>query len=138
MSDTPSSADDRPPAGDATPGRPGAAPAGVDVEFSPNEAPGFAAIVRLHGEHDLATSAELRATLEPIAGDLLVDLSDCAFLDSTIIGVLLAKLRDSEREGRRLELVVPSANGPVSRISEVVGLGSLVTVHERLPGNGAG
>jgi hypothetical protein len=43
--------------------------AAVDIELQPAHAPGFAAIVRLHGEHDVATGGEIHAALEPVSGD---------------------------------------------------------------------
>src|SRR3954453_21902111 len=46
------------------------------------------AIVTLRGEHDLATRAEINAALARAGGeaDVLVDLSDCSFIDSSVIG----------------------------------------------------
>ena len=87
----------------------------------------------LHGEHDLASSDELRAALDPIAGDLLVDLSACAFIDSTVIAVLLGKRHALNDTGHRLELVVPAANAPVARVVDVVGMRDLMAVHECIP-----
>jgi anti-anti-sigma factor len=67
----------------------------------------------------------------------LLDLSACEFIDSTVIGVVLAKSGDLAREGRRLELVVPAANRSVTRVVDVVGLRTLMTVHDRMPTAGA-
>ena len=105
----------------------------VDVELAPRAPSGYVALVSLHGEHDLASSDELRAALDPIAGDLLVDLSACAFIDSTVIAVLLGKRHALRDAGHRLELVVPAANVPVARVLDVVGMRDLVRVHERMP-----
>jgi anti-anti-sigma factor len=79
--------------------------------------------VSLHGEHDLASSETLRAALAPLLGDLVVDLSDCTFMDSTVIAVLLGKCYDLRDEGRRLELVLPPENAAISRVVDVVGCG---------------
>jgi anti-anti-sigma factor len=48
-------------------------------------------IVRFEGEHDLATAAAVeRALTEPPADEaLVVDLSDCSFIDSSIISALV-------------------------------------------------
>jgi anti-anti-sigma factor len=108
----------------------------IDVEFSPDRASGYAALVSLGGEHDLASTDDLRAALDPIFGNVLVDLTRCGFMDSTVIGVLLAKLTDLKREGRRLDLVVPRDNVAIARVVDVVGMRGLLTVHERLPLDG--
>ena len=50
--------------------------AAIDVELQPPSAPGFAAVVRVCGEHDIASSGELGALLEPLYGNVLVDLSE--------------------------------------------------------------
>jgi anti-anti-sigma factor len=105
----------------------------VEVRYAAESVPGYEALVSLGGEHDLASSDELRATLEPILGNVLVDLTRCEFIDSTVIGVLLAKQKDMQREGRRLDLVVPRENAAVARVIDVVGMRGLLTVHERLP-----
>jgi anti-anti-sigma factor len=103
------------------------------VELRPLHVAGYAAIVMLRGEHDLATSDELVAALAPIAGNMLVDLSACEFVDSTVIGALISKSAALGRDGYRLELFVPAANAIVTRVIDVVGLRTLITVHEELP-----
>lgn len=106
----------------------------IEVELSPMGVPGYAAIVSLCGEHDLATSAAIRIALLPIYGNVLVDLSACEFIDSTVIGSLLEKAEDLRREGHRLELVVPSENTRVRRIIDVIGLHTILAVYQRTPG----
>jgi anti-anti-sigma factor len=111
-------------------GTPQKDPPRVDVELWPPRAPCFAAIVRLVGEHDMATSEAVLAAFGPIAGDLLVDLSACTFLDSTVIRVVLAAFQEQQRLGRRLELVVPPANATMTRTVEISGIRDVLTVHE--------
>jgi anti-sigma B factor antagonist len=106
----------------------------IEIELRPVRALGYAALVSLAGEHDLATSDELVAALAPLAGNVLVDLSTCEFIDSTVIGAVIAKSADLARDGHRLELVVPPANRIVTRVVDVVGLRALVTVYEQVPG----
>ncbi len=105
----------------------------IQLEFHPARAPGYAALVVLSGEHDLATHQAIRAALAPLSGNLLVDLSDCEFIDSTVIGTLLEKYEDLRREGQRLELIVPLENQTVRRVVDVTGLDTLMTVHDGLP-----
>jgi anti-anti-sigma factor len=114
----------------APPARPAAS---VEVGLRPPAWPSFAAIVTLRGEHDLATSQDVRRTLGPIYGNVLVDLSDCGFIDSTVIGALLTKYQELEREGHRLELIVSSENPTIARTLSIVGLDTLVVVHQSPP-----
>lgn len=122
------------PSHDNTQPQPGPSPTPrpIQLELRPVGAVGYAAIVSLHGEHDLSTCSELRSTLAPLDGNVLLDLSTCEFIDSSVIGVVAAKSRDLAGQGHRLELVVPAANRVVTRVVNVVGLRTLMTVHEQL------
>jgi anti-anti-sigma factor len=77
----------------------------------------------LVGELDLATSAILTERLAPLAaegGDLRLDLSELAFIDSSGIRSLLIL---SESLGSRGLLVLQSPAEPVMRTLELVGIG---------------
>lgn len=108
----------------------------IRVKLDPSHAHGYAAIVFLCGEHDLSTSPDVGMALAPIHGNLLIDLSECEFMDSTVIAALLEKFEDLRREGHRLELLVPPGKTNVRRVIEVIGLGTLITVHDAMPGGG--
>jgi anti-anti-sigma factor len=103
---------------------------GIEVEFRPAHAPAFAAVVKLCGEHDIATSAEIREALAAILGNVLVDLSDCAFVESSVVTALVLDSRERAHEQQRLELLVPSANATVTRTLELSGLTEMLTIHE--------
>ena len=118
-----------PPGGDPDPWT----PPGVEVRYASPRSSAFAAIVSLYGEHDLDSHETIAQALEPIDGDVLVDLSDCRFIDSSTINALIAKSQRLRRAGHRLELVAPTSNAHVARVVEVVGMRSFLTVHERSP-----
>jgi anti-anti-sigma factor len=101
----------------------------IEVDVRPQRAPQYAAIVSLHGEHDLATSAALAETLRPLYGDVLVDLSDCSFVDSTVIRALITAAQELDREGHSL----PPENASIGRTLELVRIGELLRVHPRVP-----
>jgi len=103
-------------------------PARVEVEFRPARAPAFAAAVKLLGEHDMATIGTIKEGLAPINGNVLVDLSDCSFIDSSAINVFVSDARSRTREGHRLELFVPDENAAVARTLQVCGLDSFLHV----------
>ena len=94
-------------------------------------APGVA-IVTLRGEHDLSTRAEINATLARVGGesDVLVDLSECTFIDSSVIGALVAAFQAFAERGRRLELAIPPDAVTIQRVAQVAGLATFLAIHE--------
>jgi anti-sigma B factor antagonist len=102
-------------------------PSDIQVTIPPE--PGYAAIVALVGEHDMATADRIDDTLRRFFGTVLVDLGQCTFLDSTVIGVLLRNHAVLEREGFRLELRA-GADGPVRRTLRIAGAESVLTIHD--------
>jgi anti-anti-sigma factor len=105
----------------------------VEVHYDAERVPGFAAVVVLRGEHDLETRAALEEALEPIFGSVLLDLTDCRFIDSSVIGVVVSEALALRREGHRLELIVPPANRQVTRVIDLIGLRELLVVHDGEP-----
>lgn len=89
-----------------------------------------ASLVVLGGEHDLASADGLRLTLEDSLASsdhLIVDLSGAAFIDSTVVGVLLQTMRRAEALDRKFTVVLGTAPA-VERILDVTGLLELMTV----------
>jgi anti-anti-sigma factor len=89
------------------------------------------AIVSLRGEHDLSTRASLTDALQRAAAhsNVLVDLSLCTFVDSTVINVLLGAAQTVKAGGEQLALVIPPGQRRVARIAEMTGLGELLAVY---------
>jgi anti-sigma B factor antagonist len=88
----------------------------------------------LSGSLDLATAPTVRAALldaiEKAHHNLIVDLSQLEFLDSTGLGVLIgAHRRTSERNGT-FRLVI--SNGPISRLLNITGLIAVFSVYHSL------
>jgi anti-anti-sigma factor len=108
-------------------------PRAIEVELGPSGGSEPSARVRLRGEHDLATSREVIDALARLDGNVLVDLSACEFIDSTIIAALLNDARARAGEGKRLELLVPPENRTVSRTLEVSGAIDLLSIHTDPP-----
>jgi anti-anti-sigma factor len=106
--------------------------ASISLELRPPSEPGFAAIVHLVGEHDLATSTSFRDALQQINGNVLVDLSECSFLDSSVIGVLVRDHQARTREGQRLELLLPPQS-TVARTLHISGVADLIPVRTPPP-----
>ena len=93
--------------------------------------PGFT-VITLRGESDAYVAPRVRADLAAAFGaeaPLVVDLSQATFIDSTIVGVLLEGLAESEKRERPLLLLLPDDSAPeVHRLFEITGLESLLPV----------
>jgi anti-anti-sigma factor len=108
-------------------------PPSIDVERDPPDEPRFAAIVSLHGEHDMATAQNVSEAIGAVSGSVLVDLSDCDFVDPIIIGTLCAHAQRIDKSGNLFELVVPPGSLHVARTFELVQLNELLPIHSGRP-----
>ena len=85
-------------------------------------------VIRPHGDLDLATVEPFRRDVQQVlAGepaDLVIDLRDVPFLDSSGIAVLATALK--AQRAREAELVVTNPQPIVARALELVGLGDLI------------
>ena len=98
-------------------GRVGEAPC---VEL--REISGHTTIVTLVGEHDLLTRQSLSEQLERArtAATVIVDLTPCTFLDSTIIAALLSTRH--AKLAHRVDLVLPAPGTIASRALHLTGV----------------
>lgn len=86
------------------------------------------AMLTLHGELDLASSAALEDELHRVDGIALVvvDLRDLAFLDSTGLGVIVKAHQRLREEGCQLALI--EGDGQVRRLLSLTGLTDQLTI----------
>jgi anti-sigma B factor antagonist len=89
-------------------------------------------VVAVVGDVDLHSAPELRDRLaqlgETDAKQVVVDLSECDFLDSMALGVLLGAKKRMARHGRELHVVVRSPD--VRRIFEITMLDRVLDLHK--------
>ncbi len=93
-------------------------------------------VIAVRGELDLSTASALEPALEEAvaSGDasVLIDLSDCEFIDSTGIALIvrtwqrLDRGADGEGSGR---VVICSYNAQVRRVLEITGLELSIPIH---------
>lgn len=91
-------------------------------------------VVTVRGELDIATCVELQRALEAALArpsDVVVELADVAFIDSTALQVVAAASAALERAGRRLVLAAPSA--VVVRAITLCGVQELLTIQPDRP-----
>jgi anti-sigma B factor antagonist len=77
--------------------------------------------IHVAGELDLAVAEQLREAIERSeSAHTLIDLSDCRFIDSTGIAVLVHAHQSSKSEGRLV--IVHSPSDQVLRVFQITGL----------------
>lgn len=94
-------------------------------------------IVAVRGELDLSTASELEAPFDAAiaAGDatLLIDLTECEFIDSTGIAMIVRAWqrldRGADGEGSGRVVVICSDNDQVRRVLEITGLELSISIH---------
>jgi anti-anti-sigma factor len=87
-------------------------------------------VLVLKGEHDLSTAPDVRVHVEDAViagGDLIVDLSEVGFIDSSILGVLVAGYRSVTDAAHGFAIVaVPESS--VTRLFDLVSLSEVIAV----------
>jgi anti-anti-sigma factor len=86
-------------------------------------------VISLKGDHDLSTKPQLVAALSRLRRKprtaIVIDLRQCTFVDSTIVGAILARPQDSSQEPT-VSVVLPEDTSYVYRALSVLGLTELV------------
>lgn len=81
-------------------------------------------VVRIYGELDLVHGDEVQLALESASDDVVVDLSELEFVDSTGLSSLLLARRHLEGRGHALE--IRGARGAVRKVFEAAGLADVL------------
>jgi anti-sigma B factor antagonist len=89
-----------------------------------------AAVVRVRGEHDLSTVPALGLALERAAAHsgILVDMSECTFVDSTAIATLIRAGQTAGERGARFVLLIPREQARVRRVTEMMRLDQVLDI----------
>ena len=89
-------------------------------------------VIALSGEVDLYTAPEFKQQLLETIGqgakEVIVDLSDTTFIDSTTLGVLVGGVKRLRPDGGRLSLVCTDRN--ITKIFEITGLDKVFPIYE--------
>ena len=92
------------------------------------------ATVVLGGEHEAFSADKLGRNLTALITKgvpVTVDLRHAAFIDSTVVGVLIAAHRRAAEAGQEFVLLLGSETGwPVRRLLDVTGLDTELDVYE--------
>jgi anti-sigma B factor antagonist len=110
-----------------------AAPDPIGVELD-----GDVRIVVVRGEHDISTAPALREQLDELragGGPVVVDLSEAEFIDSAVLGVLIAAYDQSAAAGIEVAFVVsPESGHTVRRIVDLLGVRSILPIADTRAG----
>ena len=96
-------------------------------------------VVWLHGEHDLSTSGSVAAVIARVSeidkADVVVDLSEVAFMDGSIVNALIRSQNELSARGLFLFIRAPSA--PALHTLRLCGATSLVMAVARIHPTGS-
>lgn len=98
-----------------------------EIEVRARRTRPYGAVVSLRGEHDIASLNDVRAALAPLRGHVLVDLTRCEFIETTVMGALIGKSIEPEST---VELALPPEGSEAARAIEVFGLVERLGVDE--------
>lgn len=89
--------------------------------------------ISVRGELDLSTAPDLEGPLEQALesneGSVLIDLSQCEFIDSTGIALIVRAWQRLQSGDNGRALVICSQNDQVRRVLEITGLELSIPVH---------
>lgn len=107
-------------------------PAGSPASFAARPGGDGAWVLAVAGEIDVATSPELRRELHQLAdrdaSQIVLDLSEVTFIDSSGLGVLVGTLKRLREESRGDVLVLEGLQEPVRKVFDITGLTDLFTI----------
>jgi len=99
-------------------------------------------VVTVRGEVDMSHEEELRAELRrAVASDahgIVVDLTECEFIDSTAVRALLLSRKAQGFEDGAEHLAVAAASEQILRILSVMGIDRVIPIHPTVEEAAAG
>ena len=87
-----------------------------------------AVLVKVAGEVDVSNASELRGAIDETTGELVVDLADVPYIDSTGIGVLVGAAHRAQEQGATLVVARPQRN--VARVLGMLGVEKDLNIRE--------
>jgi anti-sigma B factor antagonist len=103
----------------------------MNFDISTEQLRDDAYVISLSGEVDLYTAPEFKQQLLEVVGqggkDVLVDLTNTTFIDSTTLGVLVGGVKRLRPNGGQLTLVCHDRN--ITKIFEITGLDKVFPIY---------
>ncbi|WP_077210596.1 anti-sigma factor antagonist [Bacillus dakarensis] len=92
--------------------------------------------VSVRGEIDVYTAPKLREILFPLAekenANIIVNLSDVIYMDSTGLGVFVGVFKSVRSNNGKFQLV--GLSGRIKRLFEITGLAEIMDINSRMEG----
>jgi anti-anti-sigma factor len=103
-----------------------------DVEVTLEALPEGVVVARVEGELDVATSPGFQEAVDSTdpGGRLVIDLTECTFLDSSAVRVLAATARAADAAGGSVSLV--TGDPGIRKVLEIAALDTVLRMHETL------
>jgi anti-sigma B factor antagonist len=99
-----------------------------DFDVRSETAPRGGAVLHVSGDLDLASAPRVEEAMSELNADpVVIDLSECTFLDSAGMRVLLAGARQLADAGRSLRVV--TSDPRILRVLEITAVDTLIAVH---------
>jgi anti-anti-sigma factor len=89
-------------------------------------------VIVLRGEHDLSTAEELKRSILPtsmLGVDVVIDLSELAFMDSSVLSVLVHASEEANSQQRAF-VVVASPNPAPTRLLAVTDIDKRLRIYQ--------
>ena len=94
--------------------------------------------VKVRGEIDVYTAPKLREVLFPLAEkeqiNLIVNLSDVIYMDSTGLGVFVGVFKNIRSNNGKFQL--EGLSGRIKRLFEITGLAEIMDINSQIEGEG--
>jgi anti-anti-sigma factor len=87
--------------------------------------------VALHGEWDISNEPQLAAALQRArtVQNVVVDLSECTFLESRTVGCLLGAAQEHAEHDGRFAIALPRSQSVVNRAFDLLGIRAVLAVY---------
>jgi anti-sigma B factor antagonist len=112
----------------------------MNFEIKTEKLDGDTYVLSLAGEADLYTAPELKQQLVEVIGEggveVVVDLTETTFIDSTTLGVLVSGVKRLRPVDGRLSLVCSDPN--ITKVFEITGLDKVFEIYPTREGALAG
>jgi anti-anti-sigma factor len=99
-----------------------------DVEVTRETLPEGAVVVRVEGELDMATSGDFEEAITDPGAKLVIDLTECTFLDSSAVRVLVETARSMAQSNGKVSLVARDPG--ILRVLEIAAVDTMLPVHD--------
>lgn len=92
--------------------------------------------ISVRGELDLDTAPRLEESLKTARSgegiSVLIDLSNCEFIDSSGVSLIIGGWRDLERKGGDERLVLCCPRKQVKRLLKITGVEGSISIHDQI------